>query len=84
MKNKGFTLVEMLAVLVILGLLIGIGVFTVNNIKDNAEKNYYVSMEDTLKIAGMIISMIIGKIAQLMTITLYHLKRLKIMSILMY
>ena len=52
MKNKGFTLVEMLAVLVILGLLIGIGVFTVSNIKDNAEKNYYVSMEDTLKIAG--------------------------------
>ncbi len=52
MKNKGFTLVEMLAVLVILGLLIGIGVFTVNNIRDNAEKNYYVSMEDTLKIAG--------------------------------
>jgi prepilin-type N-terminal cleavage/methylation domain-containing protein len=52
MKNKGFTLVEMLTVLVILGLLIGIGVFTVNNIRDNAEKNYYVSMEDTLKIAG--------------------------------
>jgi len=52
MKNKGFTLVEMLAVLVILGLLIGIGVFTVDRIKDNAEKNYYVSMEDTLKIAG--------------------------------
>ena len=52
MKNKGFTLVEMLAVLLILGLLIGIGIFTVNNIKDNAEKNYYVSMEDTLQIAG--------------------------------
>ena len=51
-NNKGFTLVEMMAVLVILSLLIGIGIYTVNNIKRGAADNYYVSMEDTLKIAG--------------------------------
>ncbi|MBP5684404.1 MAG: type II secretion system protein, partial [Bacilli bacterium] len=44
MKNKGFTLVEMMAVLVILSLLIGIGIYTVNNIKRGAADNYYVSM----------------------------------------
>ena len=52
MKNRGFTLVEMLVVLVILGLLVVIGIFTVNNIQKNAEENYYRSMESTLKIAG--------------------------------
>ena len=52
MKNKGFTLVEMMTVLVILSLLIGIGIFTVNNIQKGASENYYHSMEDTLKIAG--------------------------------
>ena len=52
MKNKGFTLVEMMAVLVILSLLIGIGILTVNNIQKGASENYYHSMEDTLKIAG--------------------------------
>ena len=34
MKDKGFTLVELLAVILILGLLIGIGIYTLGNISD--------------------------------------------------
>ena len=52
MKNKGFTLVELLAAMVILAILIMIGVMTVSNVFDNTKDNYYKSMENTLNIAG--------------------------------
>ena len=52
MKNKGFTLVELLATMVILAILILIGTMTVSNIFDNSKENYYKSMENTLGIAG--------------------------------
>ena len=52
MKNKGFTLVELLAAMVILAILIMIGVMTVSNVFDNTKENYYTSMENTLNIAG--------------------------------
>ena len=52
MKDKGFTLVELLAAMVILALLIFIGTMTVSNIFDNTKDNYYKSLENTLNIAG--------------------------------
>ena len=52
MNNKGFTLVELLATIAILGILIGIGTMVVNNITDNTKINYYKSEENTLAIAG--------------------------------
>ncbi len=52
MKNKGFTIVELLAVILILALLMTVGMYTVTNINDNAETRYYETMENTLKIAG--------------------------------
>jgi prepilin-type N-terminal cleavage/methylation domain-containing protein len=52
MKDKGFTLVELLAAMVILALLIFIGTMAVSNIFDNTKDNYYKSLENTLNIAG--------------------------------
>ena len=52
MKDKGFTLVELLATMVILAVLILIGTMTVSNIFDNSKENYYKSLENTLSIAG--------------------------------
>ena len=52
MKDKGFTLVELLATMVILAILILIGTMTVSNIFDNSKTNYYKSLENTLSIAG--------------------------------
>ena len=52
MKDKGFTLVELLAAMVILALLIFVGTMTVSNIFDNTKDNYYRSLENTLSIAG--------------------------------
>ncbi len=52
MKDKGFTLVELLATMVILAILILIGTMTVSNIFDNSKNNYYKSLENTLSIAG--------------------------------
>ena len=39
MKDKGFTLVELLAAMVILALLIFVGTMTVSNIFDNTKDN---------------------------------------------
>ncbi len=52
MKDKGFTLVELLAAMVILALLIFVGTMAVSNIFDNTKDNYYHSLENTLSIAG--------------------------------
>ena len=45
MKNKGFTLVELLATIAILGILLTIGFMVVNNITDNTKISYYKSEE---------------------------------------
>ena len=52
MKDKGFTLVELLAAITILGILLFIGVVAITNVFDNSKVNYYKSMENTLSIAG--------------------------------
>ena len=51
-KDKGFTLVELLAAITILGILMFIGVVAITNVFDNTKDNYYKSMENTLGIAG--------------------------------
>ena len=52
MNRKGFTLVELLAAMVILAVLIFIGTMAVSSIFDNTKNNYYRSLENTLSIAG--------------------------------
>ena len=52
MKDKGFTLVELLATMVILAILILVGTMTVSNIFENSKDNYYKSLENILSIAG--------------------------------
>ena len=51
-KEKGFSLVELLAVVVILGLLSTIAIIGVNAIIKNAEKNYYETQKNTLTMAA--------------------------------
>lgn len=49
MNKKGFTLVELLAVIVIIGLLSGIAVVAYNTFIDNARERVYKTYEDTMK-----------------------------------
>ena len=53
MKNsKGFTLVEVLAAFVILGIIIGIGIVSYQFIMARVERNYYETLEQELLLAG--------------------------------
>lgn len=49
--ERGFTLVELLIVVVILGILAGIVVFAVGNLTDNAEKNACATEASTVETA---------------------------------
>ncbi len=50
--KKGFTLVEILAAVTILGILSIIAVVSVNNVIQKSKENYYKSAEDNLELAG--------------------------------
>lgn len=49
--EQGFTLVELLIVIVIMGILAGIVVFAVGNLTDSAEKNSCITEADTVRTA---------------------------------
>lgn len=49
MNNKGLTLIELLAVIVIIGLLSGIGLVSYNVFIEKANDRVYKSYEDTMK-----------------------------------
>lgn len=51
-NKKGFTLVEVLAVITILGLLSGIAIISVSRLIEKNRLNYYQSQEKLLKLAG--------------------------------
>ena len=51
-NNKGFTMVELLAVITILGLLMGIGVATIQKSTDKAKYNFYKSQRTTIQNAA--------------------------------
>ena len=51
-KKHGFTLIELLAVIVIIGILSGISIISLNKIFEKNRKNYYVSQEKMLLLAG--------------------------------
>ncbi len=52
MNKKGFTMIELLAVIVILGLLLGVGIPAVNKVLANFRLDYYKKLEGTLATAG--------------------------------
>ena len=52
MNKKGFTMIELLAVIVILGLLLGVGIPAVNKVLANFRIDYYKKLEGTLATAG--------------------------------
>lgn len=47
-NNRGFTLVELLATITILGILTGIAIVSVSWIINSAKKNYYKSLKGTI------------------------------------
>lgn len=47
-NNKGFTLVELLATIAILGIMSGIAVMSVSKILNNAKNSYYDSLRNTI------------------------------------
>ena len=51
-KNKGFTLVELLVTIVIIGLLVTIGYIGSRTILERANNSYYHNQEDMLLLAG--------------------------------
>lgn len=50
--NKGFTLVELLAVIVILGLISGIGIVAFSTLTARSESDYFVSLENNLELGA--------------------------------
>ena len=52
MNQKGFTLIEILAAITILGILMSIAIVGINGVLDNAKKQYYVSAVKEMKLAG--------------------------------
>ena len=51
-KKKGFTMIELLATIIILGLLVSLAYFGVRGILDRGNNSYYASQEDMLILAG--------------------------------
>jgi len=49
MKNKGFTLVELLAVIVVLAIVMGIAAISVNHVTNKGKNGVYKNYENTLK-----------------------------------
>lgn len=48
--NKGFTLVELLAVIVILAIILGVGVLSYTSITKKSEDDYYTNLIDSLEL----------------------------------
>ena len=48
-NNKGFTLVELLVVIVILGIITGLSIPLLRNVRENNQKKEYNTYMDTLK-----------------------------------
>lgn len=51
-NNKGFSLIEILAVVVILGIVSTIGIFSVTRLIDSSKKHYYESQQNNLVLAA--------------------------------
>lgn len=51
-RNKGFTLVEILAAITILGILSAVAIVSVNKVIQNAKSKHYTTAEEQLKLAG--------------------------------
>ena len=51
LAEKGLTLIELLVVIVILGILAGVVVFAIGNVKDKASENACVNELDTVEVA---------------------------------
>lgn len=50
--NKGFTLVELLAVIVILAVIGGIGIVSYTSIVKKSEKDYYINLADNVELGA--------------------------------
>ena len=51
-NNKGFSMVELLAVIVILGVISTIGIVSIIKMVDNSKKNYYINQEKQIVLAA--------------------------------
>ena len=52
MKNKGFTIIELLVSFVIIALIAGMGIVSYNFFNTRAETNYYKTLEESLLLSG--------------------------------
>ena len=52
LNNKGFSLIEILAVVVILGIVSTIGIVSVTRLIDNSKKHYYEAQQNNLVLAA--------------------------------